>query len=101
MSVITDLKKTINYAGRNGVVETFYAARERLREKSDDRHYHYSDPGDEILASQRAIYECLREGASPAEVFGPEFNDREMPCISLLVPACETEPEILIGSMKC
>ena len=100
MSVITDLKKTINYAGRNGVVETFYAARERLREKSDDRHYHYSDPGDEILASQRAIYECLREGASPAEVFGPEFNDREMPCISLLVPACETEPEYMYALIE-
>ncbi|WP_165444014.1 glycosyltransferase [Lachnoclostridium sp. Marseille-P6806] len=95
MSFFTNIHKTLNYFRRNGAAETFYAAAERLAEKAADRSYTYVPPEQEVLRSQRAIWECLNQGATPEEVFGPEFAGRVMPRISILVPAYETEESYL------
>ena len=46
-----NLNKTIYYLKRNGLQETWYAARERLAAKD---HYSYEALTDEILAWQRS-----------------------------------------------
>lgn len=95
MPLLTDLHKTWNYLRRNGVSETAYAAAERLRQKRTDRAYSYTPPSAETLRSQHALWELLDQGATPEEVFGPEFSGRNMPKISILVPCCETRESFL------
>lgn len=73
---IANLKKTIHYFQKNGIIHTYYAAKERIEEvrKRDDR---YQEIETEILAAQR------REG-------------EKLSCrFSIVVPAYETKAEFL------
>lgn len=99
MSVFGDLRKTISYAGRNGITDTFYAARERLAEKARPQ-YQYVPPAGEVLASQRALFGLLEGGAAPEEVFGPELHGRSMPLLSVLVPAFNTKTSYLTALIE-
>ena len=73
MSLINDVRKTINYAGRNGAVEAYYAAMERMRSKVGSA-YEYDAPSQEELKRQRDEYASLEEQGA------------ELPSISILVP---------------
>lgn len=77
--------KTIRYLRKNGVLHTYYAARERIREERRSVYY-YQEPSGETLAGQRA------ESAAYHEVF------------SVVVPAYETDETFLgemIASVRC
>lgn len=71
-----NLKKTIRYLKKNGIVHTYYAARERIEEEQN-RDYRYQEPKKEILDAQR----------SAGEKFPYYF--------SIVVPAYETKEAYL------
>lgn len=73
MSLLTDLNKTVRYAGRNGLKETWYAATERIHEKVGAR-YQYRAPALRDLTEQRRQFQKrTQEGDN-------------LPLISILVP---------------
>ncbi|MGN1147705.1 MAG: glycosyltransferase [Lachnospiraceae bacterium] len=76
---IANLKKTIYYLKRNGLRDTYLAALERLRKKTEEA-YVYEAPTAETLDEQRAQARRGKEG-------GPYF--------SILVPAYRTNPDYL------
>lgn len=73
MAFFTDLQKTIRYAGRNGLRETYYAAIERIHEKVG-ASYQYRAPALRDLEEQRRQY---RKRLSEGET---------LPVLSILVP---------------
>ena len=83
--MMKNIKKTYYYLKRNGLIPTYYAAKERLLEKMHT-NYQYVQTADEVLKKQRD------------EVYG-----QDVPLISILVPAYRT-PEMylraLIDSVK-
>ena len=82
MSLYTDLRKTIKYAGRNGFRETWYAAVERLKERAG-APYQYEAPASSSLEEQRSQWlKRVREG----EI---------LPLISILVPVYRPDPVFL------
>ena len=74
----TNLKKTIYYLKRNGILKTWYAVRERLDERKRPP-YSWTPPSGEELERQRAQWE--RDGYSVT--------------FSILVPAYRTREEYL------
>ncbi len=85
MSIFEDISKTIHYAGRNGLRQTFYAAGERLHEKVG-ASYSYEAPALETLQNQKREWESLEE------------RDTPLPLISFLVP-CWQPDRALFASM--
>jgi len=73
MSLAQNIKKTINYSRKNGYVETFFAAWERLTAKYY-AGYSYQEPDGNTLEKQRADKSVA------------DFK------FSILVPAYETQP---------
>lgn len=84
MGILTDVRKTIAYAGRNGIKDTFYAARERLRERSGEG-YTYEAPTAEQLQQQRDLYAAYVRSNST----------KELPLISILVPLYQPNPQFM------
>ena len=80
MSLLNDVEKTIRYLKRNGVVDTWYAAAERIREKLGTP-YTYEAPGADLLDAQRTEW--------------AERGETEYPLISFLVPVYRPNPEYL------
>lgn len=76
MSIWNDIHKTIRYARRNGVHDTWYAAAERLRERHGTP-YGYTAPEAQTLERQRSAYRMCREDGS------------DLPLVSILVPVYE------------
>lgn len=72
--ILGDLRKTIKYAGRNGLYDTFYAARERISGRLGAR-YVYEAPSEEEVQKQRMQWQQADQAA--------------LPKISFLVPMCE------------
>lgn len=75
-----NLKKTIYYLKRNGLRETWYAARERLTAADT---YTYEPPTEEVLARQRQ------------QALSWEKEGEPLPTFSLAVPAYRTDPDYL------
>lgn len=71
-----NIKKTIYYLKRNGILNTWYAAKERMKE-GERKPYFYEAPTEEVLARQR--------------VANPGFNG----LISIVVPTYYTPPKYL------
>ena len=67
------MRKTLRYAGRNGLAPAWYAARERLRERMQPP-YVYEAPDEEALAAQRQAWAALAAGRPVREVFGAEAS---------------------------
>ncbi|MDO4284428.1 MAG: hypothetical protein Q4C60_03745, partial [Eubacteriales bacterium] len=65
MSAWDDIRKTIQYAGRNGIPSAWYAARERLREKAAPP-YVYEAPTEETLQEQRSLWNRMAAGEPAA-----------------------------------
>ncbi|MCI2049085.1 MAG: glycosyltransferase [Lachnospiraceae bacterium] len=93
MSVADDIRKTLHYAGRNGLRDTWHAAAERLREKSEERTYVRQTPSAEQLRAQKNLWESLLSGGTPSMLLGAEYDTGRsgLPMISVLVPAYETD----------
>ena len=90
MSVREDLHKTLNYLRRNGLSDTWIAARERLRARADGEECSDAPASEEELAAQRDAWQRLSRGEAPESVFGPACAGRTAPKISVLCPAYET-----------
>ena len=88
MSFYNNIRKTIQYARKNGVREAFYAASERLSDSFRDR-YVYTQPSEEALSVQRSDWKRLENGEEPEEVFRTRCRLNYPPKISILVPACD------------
>ena len=91
MALIEDIRKTIRYAGRNGLADTYYAAKERLREKVG-ASYQYEAPALDTLQAQKEEYLSKAQGA----------GDAGLPLISILVPMYNPQESFLremIGSV--
>lgn len=73
---IANVKKTIYYLKRNGIKNTWYAAKERM-EKTANQGYRYVEPGEEELQRQR--------------ITDPGYTGK----ISILVPTYHTPPQYL------
>lgn len=73
MSLTGDIRKTLNYAARNGIREAWHAGSERLRERSRN-HYNYSVLTEADLETQRSAYRARVQAGE------------ELPLISFLVP---------------
>lgn len=73
MSFTGDLRKTVNYAARNGIREAWYAGSERLRERAASR-YRYAAPSEAELETQRTAYRARVKAGE------------ELPLISFVVP---------------
>ena len=87
MPILTDLRKTIKYAGRNGIRETWYAAAERLKTRAG-ASYQYEAPAASSLEEQRRQWsKRTREGES-------------LPLISILVPVYRPNPAFLRAMME-
>ena len=56
---MADIKKTIYYFNRNGVLNTWHAVLERLQEKRTRTPYIYEKPSEEKLKTQREDAERL------------------------------------------
>lgn len=80
---IANLKKTIYYMKRNGLRDTYLAALERLRKKTEDA-YVYEAPTVETLAAQRTQAGKWEQGSIS---------------FSILVPAYQTNPAYLKAMM--
>ena len=81
---LANLRKTAYYLKRNGVLETWYAARERIVTRSRDG---YQAPDETTLAGQRKqAAEWLAQGAS---------DGTEPPAFSIVVPAYRTPAQYL------
>ncbi len=78
-----NIKKTIYYFQRNGLKNTWYAARERL-EQAKEAAYTYEEPSIEELARQR---QTVEQGAKTGAYEGIDF--------SIVVPLYRTKPEFL------
>ncbi|SEA13189.1 Glycosyl transferase family 2 [Lachnospiraceae bacterium NK3A20] len=87
MTFFSDLAKTLNYAGRNGLRETMVAASERLRSRAG-AHYVYRAPSDADLDLQRTAYRARREAGE------------ELPLISFLVPVYEPNLHYLEAMLR-
>lgn len=81
MSVISNLKKTYYYAGKNGFLEAFYAVRERAYAKNCRA---YPDYGYSFCEISKEEYQRQERYSFSAE-----------PRISILVPAYETDAVFL------
>ncbi len=90
MAAWENIRKTINYAARNGFVSAWYAARERLRENAA-LPYAYTHPSQEILEEQRSLWARLKKGEKPAELFSEAAKGNAVPTFSIVVPAYETD----------
>ena len=90
MSVREDLHKTLNYLRRNGLSDTWIAARERLRARADGEECSDAPASEEELAAQRDAWQRLSRGEAPESVLGPACAGRTAPKISVLCPAYET-----------
>lgn len=83
---IANLKKTIYYLQRNGLQNTWNAAKERLEQSRGD-DYRWQEPSQlELRAGREACAELLEEA---------EKTGRKAPHISILVPAYRTNPVFL------
>ena len=71
-----NIRKTIYYLKRNGILNTWYAARERMEETKKEP-YHYQPPAEQ---------ELMRQRANPPAYQG---------LISVVVPAYHTAPQYL------
>jgi glycosyltransferase involved in cell wall biosynthesis len=91
VSVSEDIRKTLSYYKRNGLSDTFYAAKERLDERRARERYNYVPAPAELVRSQQALWQCLEGGDDPGAVFGAEYTGKHLPLISVLVPAYETD----------
>ena len=80
MSFFSSVRKTIDYARRNGVGAAVTAARERIRDGREK--YVYEEPTAEELQAQRAESRAWAEKGSA-------------PLISIVVPCYQTPPEFL------
>ena len=81
MAFWTDLNKTIKYARRNGLRETYYAAIERLCDKVGTS-YSYEAPTLERLEEQR-------------QQWAKRSPEEPLPVISFLVPLYQPDPRFL------
>ena len=81
MGIIGDFEKTLRYAARNGVRETWYAALERLKENMG-ASYIYEAPALDVLEKQKQAYTALSA-------------EKELPLISFLVPLYEPDEKFL------
>ena len=83
MSILANVKKTYYYARKNGVMEAYYAVKERAYAKKSPMYlgngYHFEEITKE---------ECERQ-----KIAIKEFQ--EQPKISILVPTYETKPNFL------
>ena len=75
MGVTSNVKKTIAYLHRNGIENTYYAARERL-ETNRRHHYAYAAPGREEMDRQRIDGRNLTDAPVIAVVM-PAYNTPE------------------------
>lgn len=82
MSLYSDLRKTIQYAGRNGLRQTWYAAAERMKSRAG-KPYAYEAPLPESLKEQRRQW-LRRTG-----------EGEKLPLISILVPVFNANPIFL------
>ncbi len=82
MSIVQNVKKTINYSKKNGCREAAFAAFERVTQKYH-ADYSYVPPADEMLLAQR--------------------EDKKLSKIkfSILVPAYETQREYMRALIEC
>lgn len=87
MFFFNDLRKTIEYAGRNGVRQTWYAAIERLHDRAGTP-YEYEAPALSRLNEQR---EQWRKRTGEGET---------LPLISILVPVYRPNPLFLKAMME-
>ncbi|WP_051226343.1 glycosyltransferase [Butyrivibrio sp. MC2013] len=78
--MINSIAKTINYARRNGIANTYYAVRERLENQKEP--YSFIPASEEELARQRLFEEESRYSYA-------------LPSFSLLVPLYKTAPVYL------
>lgn len=78
MSFRANLLKTFRYFLRNGFVDTFYAARERLLEMRQ-QPYTYEAPSGKELTRERAMYESIVA----------DGRENTLPLVSFLVPVFE------------
>ncbi|MBO5998874.1 MAG: glycosyltransferase [Lachnospiraceae bacterium] len=92
MTVLSDLRKTLSYAKRNGLKETLYAAKERLRQRRS-LAYSYAEPDEGTIRIQESDYERLAAGESPDAVFRCPCKMLYAPVISILVPAYDPKKE--------
>ncbi len=77
MSLVTNIRKTINYCSRNGLRETYFAARERMQEGIRNKvgaSYEYEAPTLDALNQQRDFWKTV------------ETVGTAVPLISFLVP---------------
>lgn len=91
MNPVTDVRKTIQYAKRNGLREAMHMAGERALEMFRPG-YRYVPPAQEVLEIQRTDSARLERGEEPEEVFREEMVCKYAPVISILVPACDPDP---------
>lgn len=78
----TNLKKTVYYLKRNGLLKTWYAVRERLDEKRR-LPYSWTSPSEEELEQQRSQWE--REGYSVTfSILVPAYRTRENHLIEMI-----------------
>lgn len=80
---MADIKKTIYYFNRNGVLNTWHAVLERLQEKRTRTPYIYEKPSEEKLKAQREDAERLYRAGEGTFAF------------SILVPLYRTDPAFL------
>lgn len=78
-----NLKRTIYYLRRNGLLNTWYAVRERLAERKQPP-YIWCPPPEARLAEQRAGWERIGQSREEAPI-----------AFSILVPVYRTKPEYL------
>ena len=83
MSRIADVVRTIRYMKRNGIVNAYYAAKERM-ELNAASDYTYAAPDDGELADQRKITE----------------EEGKWPYIALVIPAYNTPEQYLTEAIE-
>lgn len=84
MSFLSNVQKTLRYFKRNGFVDTWYAARERLQENRQ-QPYTYEAPTKKELTRQRAMYESIVA----------DGREASLPVISFLVPMFEPDLQFM------
>ncbi|MDD5940962.1 MAG: glycosyltransferase [Lachnospiraceae bacterium] len=87
MSLLNNIRKTINYAGRNGCREAYYAAAERLGQIRG-ASYSYDAPLPAQLRAQRSEY-------AEWEAEQARAGGERLPLISILVPLYMPKEEYL------
>lgn len=77
MALLDDIRKTIRYAGRNGLTDTYYAAKERLRARVG-ASYQYEAPALDVLEKQKNFYIQAPAGSLPLiSILVPLYNPKE------------------------